>query len=60
ASIIAKVHRDALMHALHPQYEAYDFSTNKGYGTKKHREAIGKFGLSDLHRTSFNLTKFLS
>ena len=60
ASIIAKVHRDALMHSLHPQYEAYDFSTNKGYGTKKHREAIGKFGLTDLHRTSFNLSKFVS
>ena len=58
ASIIAKVYRDELMEKLHHQYEAYDFFTNKGYGTKKHREAISKFGLCDLHRTSFNLSKF--
>ncbi len=60
ASIIAKVYRDALMEQLHPKYSVYDFFSNKGYGTKKHREAIGKHGLSDLHRTSFHLTKFLS
>lgn len=60
ASIIAKVYRDELMEGLHTQYEAYDFFTNKGYGTKKHREAIGLYGLSDLHRTSFNLSKFLN
>jgi ribonuclease HII len=59
ASIIAKVHRDELMTNLHPQYEVYDFITNKGYGTKAHREAIGKHGLCDLHRTSFDLKKFV-
>lgn len=59
ASIIAKVYRDELMESLDLQYEVYDFATNKGYGTKKHREAIGKYGLSDLHRTSFNLSKFV-
>lgn len=58
ASIIAKVYRDALMEKLHEQYKAYDFFTNKGYGTKKHREAIGIYGLCDLHRTSFDLFKF--
>ncbi len=58
ASIIAKVYRDELMEKLHSQYEKYDFFTNKGYGTKKHREAIKQFGLCDLHRTSFNLSKF--
>lgn len=58
ASIIAKVHRDQLMQTLHKKYAHYDFFTNKGYGTKKHREAISKFGLCDLHRTSFNLQKF--
>lgn len=58
ASIIAKVYRDALMERLHKKYEVYDFFSNKGYGTKKHREAISKFGLCDLHRTSFNLSKF--
>ncbi len=59
ASIIAKVYRDALMEQLHPKYEVYDFFSNKGYGTKKHRDAIGKYGLCDLHRKSFDLTKFL-
>ncbi len=59
ASIIAKVYRDKLMQQFHLQYEAYDFYSNKGYGTKKHRDAIGKLGLCDLHRTSFDLTKFL-
>lgn len=59
ASIVAKVYRDELMQRLPSQYERYDFFTNKGYGTKKHRDAIGKYGLCDLHRTSFNLEKFL-
>lgn len=59
ASIIAKVYRDELMERLHEKYEVYDFFRNKGYGTKRHREAIGKFGLTDIHRTSFNLSKFL-
>ena len=58
ASIIAKVFRDELMEKLHEQYEVYDFFTNKGYGTKKHRDAIGIHGLCDLHRTSFDLFKF--
>jgi ribonuclease HII len=59
ASIIAKVYRDELMQKLHLNYEKYDFFTNKGYGTKKHRDAIKKFGLCELHRTSFDLSKFL-
>jgi ribonuclease HII len=58
ASIIAKVFRDALMEKLSEKYAVYDFMTNKGYGTKKHREAIQIHGLSDLHRTSFNLTRY--
>jgi len=59
ASIIAKVYRDQRMRELHKKYEVYDFFTNKGYGTKKHQEAIKKYGLSALHRKSFNLAKFL-
>ena len=59
ASIIAKVYRDELMQKMHKHYRTYDFFSNKGYGTKKHRDAIKKFGLCDQHRTSFNLTKFL-
>jgi ribonuclease HII len=59
ASIVAKVYRDKLMEKLHLDHPDYDFFTNKGYGTKKHRDALKKFGLSSLHRTSFNLNKFL-
>lgn len=55
ASILAKVTRDKYMErlALKPDFEAYGFSVHKGYGTKKHREAIVKSGLSSEHRKSF-------
>ena len=59
ASIIAKVHRDNLMDNLDKKYPQYGFSENKGYGTKFHRDAIKKYGLSNLHRKSFDLQKFL-
>ena len=53
ASIVAKVFRDALMTKMHIEYPDYDWYSNKGYGTKKHTEAIKKFGLTPLHRVSF-------
>ncbi len=59
ASILAKVYRDQLMQKLHNKYDKYGFYDNKGYGTGFHRQAIFKYGLSDLHRTSFKLQKFL-
>lgn len=59
ASIIAKVYRDNLMKKLHRKYPQYGLGKNKGYGTKKHQEAIYKYGLSRIHRKSFNLNKFL-
>lgn len=59
ASIIAKVYRDNLMRKLHNKYPEYNFLENKGYGTKFHREALKKYGLSKIHRTSFNLKKYL-
>ena len=59
ASIIAKVYRDKLMEKLHKKYPKYGFKKHKGYGTKKHCEAIKEHGLCRLHRTSFNLDKFL-
>lgn len=59
ASIIAKVYRDKLMEQLSEEYRIYNFGKHKGYGTKEHRLAIKQYGLSDLHRTSFNLEKFL-
>lgn len=59
ASIIAKVYRDELMVKLDKEYPGYGLAKHKGYGTKEHRDAIKKHGLSKLHRTSFNLENFL-
>lgn len=59
ASIIAKVYRDKLMKKLHKKYPQYGFAKHKGYGTTQHQEAIRKYGLSRIHRQSFNLQKFL-
>lgn len=53
ASIIAKVHRDGMMLQYHEQYPEYGFDQHKGYGTKKHMEAIEKYGPCPIHRRSF-------
>ena len=55
ASIVAKVLRDNLMIEFSEKYPEYSLEKNKGYGTKDHRKAISKYGLSDIHRKSFNL-----
>ena len=55
ASIVAKVLRDNLMIKFSEKYPEYSFEKNKGYGTKNHREAISKYGLSNIHRKSFSL-----
>jgi len=55
ASIFAKVWRDELITRLDPMFPQYDLRSNKGYGTKKHRQAIAEFGRSCLHRRSFKL-----
>lgn len=60
ASIIAKVHRDSIMRELSKKFHRYKLSRNKGYGTKGHQKALKKYGLSQIHRTSFELSKFLS
>ena len=58
ASIAAKVIRDRLMVDLSGQYPEYGFEIHKGYGTKKHYEALKKHGLCAIHRSSFvHLTK---
>jgi ribonuclease HII len=59
ASVVSKVKRDRKMKVISKKYPKYEFEVNKGYGTKKHREAIKKFGLSKEHRKSFceNLIK---
>lgn len=58
ASIIAKVYRDKLMKKLSKKYPKYGFGKHKGYGTKRHQEAIRKYGLSRIHRRSFDLVKY--
>lgn len=53
ASIIAKVTRDRLMREYGEIFPEYEFSSNKGYGTKKHIEALQTYGPTPIHRRSF-------
>jgi ribonuclease HII len=53
ASIVAKVHRDAIMRRLHVRFPAYGFARNKGYPTPQHIEALQRVGASAVHRRSF-------
>jgi ribonuclease HII len=53
ASIVAKVWRDALVVRLAAKYPMYDLVANKGYGTKRHLQALQRYGPSRLHRMSF-------
>ena len=59
ASIIAKVYRDELMERYEKEnaFQAFSFSSHKGYGTAKHLEEIKNFGISSLHRKSFEPIK---
>lgn len=53
ASVVAKVARDRYMQKISEKYPEYNLGKHKGYGTKEHREAIRKYGPSDIHRKSF-------
>tara|TARA_B110000211_G_C14066703_1_gene547995 strand:- start:581 stop:1207 length:627 start_codon:yes stop_codon:yes gene_type:complete len=56
ASILAKTHHDEFITNLlikQPELKRYGLSTNKGYGTKTHMEAIRKYGITEFHRRSF-------
>ncbi len=55
ASILAKTHRDEYMINLSKKHPEYDFDKHKGYGTKKHVQAIHKLGYLDCHRKTFQL-----
>ena len=55
ASVLAKTHRDELMLELAEKYPGYGWEINKGYPTKKHREAIRQLGVTPLHRKTFRL-----
>ncbi len=53
ASVIAKVTRDHMVYVIDKEYPMYDLKNNKGYGTKKHMEAIKKYGITKYHRLSY-------
>ena len=55
ASILAKTYRDDYMNELAQQYPQYGWQENKGYPTRQHREAIRQWGVTPLHRKSYNL-----
>ena len=55
ASVLAKTHRDDYMLKLHANFPMYDWLHNKGYPTKKHREALVAHGACKFHRKSFRL-----
>ncbi len=53
ASIVAKVHRDAMMRELDERYPGYGFARHMGYGTELHLDALRRFGPCEVHRRSF-------
>lgn len=53
ASVIAKVQRDHMLYEIDKEYPMYDLKNNKGYGTKKHLEALKKYGITKYHRLSY-------
>ena len=55
ASILAKTYRDDYMLSLAEEYPQYDWQSNMGYPTKKHRQAIREHGITPYHRRSYNL-----
>jgi ribonuclease HII len=55
ASVLAKTYRDNIMKKLADEFPDYNWQNNKGYPTKKHRNAIKKIGISKHHRKSFQL-----
>ena len=55
ASILAKTYRDDYMNGIAEEYPQYDWLSNKGYPTRKHRDAIRQYGITPYHRKSYNL-----
>lgn len=55
ASVLAKTYRDDYMDAIAAEYPQYDWLSNKGYPTKKHKDAISKYGITPHHRITFRM-----
>ena len=53
ASVVAKVHRDAIMRRLDAEHPGYGFAEHKGYGTRAHLAALRRAGPTPVHRRSF-------
>ena len=58
ASILAKTTRDALMREMDSQYQGYGLGKHKGYGTRSHRLAMRRLGMSPIHRKTFQIKEF--
>ncbi len=59
ASIVAKVLRDRMMCDFHEDFPEYGFDSHKGYGTRKHQEALLNYGITPIHRKSYAPVKTL-
>ena len=57
ASIVAKVARDKILNELHELYPNYGFGKHKGYGTRQHKAAMIKYGVTPEHRVSFSFVQ---
>lgn len=57
ASVVAKVTRDRMMYELDKKHPEYGYASHKGYPTKKHIEAINKYGLIDGYRKTYGPVK---
>jgi len=57
ASIVAKVHRDAIMRECDARFPGYGLAHNMGYASDDHRDALRRLGPSEIHRRSFNGTQ---
>ncbi len=55
ASVLAKTYRDEFMEKIDAEFPDYKWNQNKGYPTKKHRDAIREFGVTKYHRKTFKL-----
>lgn len=53
SSIVAKVLRDRMMSEFHEDFPAYGFALHKGYGTRKHQDALINYGITPIHRKSY-------
>lgn len=59
ASIVAKVIRDRMMCDFHEDFPQYGFDSHKGYGTRKHQDALLNYGITHIHRKSYAPVKRL-